>query len=187
MFSQKTLTTTALVWIPMAILFTGSVFLTYAAVQQNYRQSLNDPQIQVVQEAARMIAAGESVQKLVPSERIDLTDNLSPFIIFYDADGKVVLGSGILSSQTPIPPHGVFTYTAAHGEDRLTWQPQKGVRIATVIKKTTNGFVLAGRNMREVESRIAILGMMVEFVWTLGLALSLLMTLGIAHHRYKKT
>ncbi|HEX8964956.1 MAG TPA: hypothetical protein VF820_00820, partial [Patescibacteria group bacterium] len=42
------------------------------------------------------------------------------------------------------------------GEDRITWQPEKGVRIAAVIDKLSGdkkGFVLVGRNLREIESR----------------------------------
>ncbi len=190
MFSQKTLTTTALIWVPLAIVFSGAVALAYTAGQQNYRQSLNDPQIQITEEAATMLKNGQTIQSLVPTERIDVATSLVPFIIFYDDTGRVILGSGVLNGTTPTPPSGVFSYTKAHGQDRLTWQPQAGIRIATVLRRTTgttNGFVLAGRSMREVEIRIDNLSSMALIVWFVGLATSLAATLGIAHLREKKS
>ena len=58
----------------------------------------------------------------------------------------------------------MFDYVRTHGEERVTWQPRPGVRIASVVVRTANGFVVAGRNMREIEIRennvlkLAILG-----------------------------
>jgi len=46
-------------------------------------------------------------------------------------------------------PHG-------HGEHRVTWQPERSVRIASVVVHvpgTAGGFVLAGRRMDEIEAR----------------------------------
>ena len=43
-----------------------------------------------------------------------------------------------------------------HGEERLSWQPRRGVRIAAVVQRVGGahpGFVLAGRSLREVEDR----------------------------------
>src|SRR6266536_2297586 len=51
---------------------------------------------------------------------------------------------------------GIFDYVKQNGEDRLTWQPQTGIRSAIVVtqfKGTTSGFVLAGRSLREVGKR----------------------------------
>lgn len=50
---------------------------------------------------------------------------------------------------------GVLDYMRQHGEERVTWQPEKGVRMATVVVRYDKGFVLAGRSMREVEIRIS--------------------------------
>ena len=40
------------------------------------------------------------------------------------------------------------------GENRLTWQPEAQVRLATVVVPFNNGYVLVARNMREIEIRI---------------------------------
>ncbi len=52
---------------------------------------------------------------------------------------------------------------------KLTWEPQSGVRIAAVVDSfnsaTQSGYVLAGRNMREVETRIEKLAMQIGIGW----------------------
>jgi hypothetical protein len=56
----------------------------------------------------------------------------------------------------------------------VTWQPRRGVRIASVVMRVQGsqpGFVLAGRNMREVESRIGDVGTMAGLTWMGMLAL----------------
>jgi hypothetical protein len=53
----------------------------------------------------------------------------------------------------------VFDNAREKGENRITWEPKEGVRIAAVIKRfegktaSTSGFVLAGRSLDEVEKR----------------------------------
>lgn len=188
MFTQKTFSTTALIWIPLALLFSIGLACTYVAVQQNYRTSLNDPQVQVTQDAVVLVANGQTPESLVPTEKINMAISLSPFIIVYDEQGKTVAGSGLLNGAVPTPPHGVFDYAKEHGVNKLTWQPQTGVRIAAVIKPfsgPTKGYVLSGRSMREVESRIDSLGNTALLAWLVGLATSLVATLALAAIREK--
>jgi len=62
----------------------------------------------------------------------------------------------------------VFDYVRQHGEDRITWQPEPGVRSATVVTSYGGahpGFVLAGRSLRLVEERVDQLGLMVGLGW----------------------
>ncbi len=186
MFNQKTLITTAQVWIPLAIVLTVGIGFAYVGVQQNYRTSLNDPQIEVAAQAVDLVKSGQNPTALVPTEPVDMAASLATFIIFYDANGKVAASSGALNGATPTPLAGVFDYTKAHGEDRFTWQPQTKVRVAAVVRQTATGYVLAGRSMREVETRIDSLTNLAAMAWFLGLGLSLAATLALAHFRYRK-
>ena len=73
-------------------------------------------------------------------------------------------------------PAGVLDYVKANGEDRITFQPQPGVRIAAVIVPVSGakpGFVLAGRSLREVENRIDQLNLQVIAALLTTLAVSL--------------
>lgn len=140
----------------MAVIITGCSGLIYIAVQQDLRQSANDPQIRMAEDAAAKLASGQQVQIIVPKEKVDIAKSLAPYIIVFDATGKPIASSAQLDGLTPTIPPGVFDYVRQHGEDRITWQPQPGVRSAVVVTQfqgPNSGFVLAGRSLREVEIR----------------------------------
>ena len=78
-------------------------------------------------------------------------------MIIYDSGGHVVVSGVKLGGQTPKLPSGVLSFAKAHGQDRFTWQPTSGVRLAAVVKPyragDTTGYVLAARSLHEVEDR----------------------------------
>src|SRR5258708_37142481 len=140
----------------MAVVVTGLVGLCYAAIQQDIRQSADDPKIQMAEDIAAKLADGQAIQNVVPSDKIDIAKSLAPYIIVFDATGKPIASSAQLDGQTPTIPPGVPDYVRQNGEDRITWQPQPGVRSAIVVtqfKGSNSGFVLVGRSLREVENR----------------------------------
>jgi hypothetical protein len=58
------------------------------------------------------------------------------------------------------------------GENRVTWQPEPGVRIAAVVASysgTQSGFVMAGRSLRETERRVDQLGELIGAAWLAGM------------------
>ncbi len=129
--------------------------LLYAVVQQNYRTSLNDPQIQISEDIAAGLSEGRSLNQF--NQQVDISKSLASFIIVYDDTGKPVASSGALDGKVPVPPNGVLEYTRQHKEDRISWEPKPGVRSAIVINRfatdKASGFVLVGRSMKEVEAR----------------------------------
>ncbi|HTX80478.1 MAG TPA: hypothetical protein VMC62_12455 [Longilinea sp.] len=143
-------------WLSLAALTIVMCSLVYLVGQQILRQSANDPQIQIAEDAAAELSNGADAQALLPSASTDVAHSLAPFLIIYDDSGKVVASSALLDGSTPQLPDGVLDNVRKNGEDRITWQPKAGVRIATVIVPVTGstaGFVLAGRSLREVEIR----------------------------------
>jgi len=163
----------------MAAIVTGLSGLLYAAVQQDLRQSANDPQIQMAEDTAAKLADGQQVQNVVPSEKVDIANSLAPYIIVFDATGKPIASSVQLNGQTPTIPSGVFDYVRQNGEDRITWQPQSGVRSAIVVtqfKGPNPGFVLAGRSLREVEIREDDIMHLILLGWIAILLVTLLAT-----------
>ena len=143
-------------WLLVVIVVTGIIGIVYAAVQQDIRQGANDPQIQMAEDAAARLAGGESIQGVVPSEKVDISKSLVPYVIIFDSHGNPIASSAQLDGQTPTIPVGVFDSVRQNGEDRITWQPQTGVRSAIVVTQftgSTSGFVVAGRSLREVEKR----------------------------------
>jgi hypothetical protein len=166
-----------LYWFPTALGITILSALVYLAVQQSYRQSANDPQIQLAEDAAAQLEAGQQPETLVGAGKVEIDRSLSTFLIIYDDAGQPLASSARLNGNIPTLPAGVFSSVRQSGEERLTWQPQEGVRSATVITHfggSHPGFVLAGRSLREVEKREAQLTQFVGFAWLAALAGSLL-------------
>lgn len=172
----------------LAGIATGIALAFYAIPQHVLRSGLNDPQIQMATDlAATLEHSGTTdglrqggLQPTGSSANIDMARSLSPFLIVYNDAGQPLGSNGRLDGQTPLPPAGVFSNVRDHGEERVTWQPRRGVRIAAVIERVNGpqpGFVLAGRNMREVESRIADVRTMAGLTWLGMLALIAIATL----------
>jgi len=141
----------------------------YATVQQNYRQSANDPQIQMAEDAAIKLTRGTFI---FPQQYVDIAQSLSPFMMVFDTSGQVTSSQAFLDGTTPVLPQGVFADTKAKTETRFTWQPKDDVRIAAVVVATPTGFVLAGRNVREVEIREKKLEIQIAGGWIASLVFS---------------
>ncbi len=157
-------------------LFTGIIMFVYTAVQKNFRSAANDPQIQIAEDLASLIEKG-SQSRIDLSQKVDISKSLAPFVIIYDANGKELASNAELNGTSPKVPSGVLNYAKLNGENRVTWQPADGVRIASVIKSfngNQSGFVVVGRSLREVEKRIDQLGFFALITWLAGMTLILI-------------
>lgn len=156
------------VWLPGVVAATILAGLVYVALQQTLRLGANDPQIQMAEDTAAALGAGAEARTLVPTQPVDIARSLAPFLVVFDREGRVVASSATLDGATPTLPTGVLDATRQGGENRRTWEPRPGVRIASVITAVNGGaggYVLAGRSLREVESRIDLLGLQVGLAW----------------------
>ena len=153
-------------WLPIVVAVSAACGITYLGVQQSYRSGLNDPQVQLAQDGAAALGAGNSPESLVGSATVDIDRSLAAFIIVFDSDNSPLSSSATLLGVTPTPPTGVLDAARDNGENRVTWQPRNGVRIASVSVPAKDGrVVLAGRNMREVEVRIDEFGKLALLAW----------------------
>ena len=163
---------------------TGIGLALYAIPQHVLRSGLNDPQIQMAGDLAATLdrfgvtdgLAQGALLKSSAGGDVDMARSLSPFLIVFNDAGQLLGSNAQLDGQTPTPPKGVFDYVRQHAEERVTWQPRHDVRIAAVVVRVHGsqpGFVLAGRNMREVEARIGDVQTMAGLTWLgmLGLIL----------------
>lgn len=148
----------------------GIAVLVYMPFQYMYRESLNDPQIELTRDAESLLLAGVAPQDIVNSQNLfDIRSSLSPFTVIYDKDGKPLSSNAIYGDGVPVPPASVLLYAKNNKENRITWQPDVNTRIALVIRyvemKDGNSFyVMSGRNMEEGEKRISIIGGMIVSV-----------------------
>lgn len=158
---------------------TVSAGMAYTAVQQSLRLSANDPQVQLAEDVAGALDAGTRPRDLVQNYKIDPSVSLSSFVVIYDKQRKVLASSGTLAGKDPAPHPGVFDYVDSYGEDRVTWMPKPGVRIAMVMTTYKNGYVLAGRSLRDVDYNVSVVTRLLALLWLFCAALVSMVFLGI--------
>jgi hypothetical protein len=162
-----------LAWLPFGVAAVALTGVVYVTAQQLLRLGANDPQIQLAHDAASALMAGQDPREVLPPGPMEISSSLAPFGLVYDLDGTVLASTAGLQGEIPELPEGVREFARDHGEDRVTWQPEEGVRIAAVVVPFAGGTVLMGRSLREVEHRIDTLGQLA----VIGLAATLLATL----------
>ncbi len=158
------------VWLPLVVVVSAFCGLVYVSVQQVLRQGANDPQIQMAEDAAAELDSGSAVDAVAPKAQVELSKSLAPFLDIYDASGKPVAGSGVLDGKLPDYPMGALQASRQGGENRVTWQPQGDVRIASVVVPYKDGYAVAGRSLREAESHTAQIRAITLAAWIVTLA-----------------
>ena len=169
-------------WLPLAVVTTLLSGLLYVAVQQSYRNAADDPQIQMPEDGAAALADGADPGSVVGSATVNIATSLAPFTIVFDSSGAAVAGSARLDGRIPSPPKGVLVYARQHSSHRVTWQPRRGVRIASVtvaVDGGRGGYVFTGRSLREAERRVSELGAIVGLGWLATLGASLVAVVGV--------
>lgn len=149
-------------WIPFAVAIILISGMIYMGIQQNYRQSANDPQIQIAEDISTALLSGVPPQAIANPGATDIGKSIGTFIIIYNSSKSAVLSSATLDGKTPQVPNGIFDKLGFHSgvkdQSRFTWEPKDGIRIAAVIQKygdkQSTGYVLVGRSLREAERRI---------------------------------
>jgi hypothetical protein len=160
-------------WLPLAVAVTCVCGLVYVTAQQMLRLGANEPQVQVAQDWAAALEEGASPDSIGNAGKVDIAVSLSTFLAVYDDAGKLLTTSGELRGAAPVLPAGVLDYARNHGENRVTWQPEPGVRIAAVVERYGGpkpGFMVAARSLRETERRDDLLMQLSALAWlaTLG-------------------
>ena len=172
------------------IVVTGIYGVVYLAVQQNYRQNGNDPQIQLAEDGAAQLNQGGVPADLVDrtKAKVELATSLNTWVGVYDQNGVPLESGAVLDGAPPQPPKDLFnpanwttqkTFTAPAGkETRVTWEPRNGVRQALVLVQAKNGYVVvAGRSMYLLEERVQQLAINLAIGWVITLAILLVVVL----------
>jgi hypothetical protein len=150
----------------------SALTLGFVIIEQNsLRQSANDPQLGMAADLVSRLARGTSAAAAIPNDQTDMDSSLSAFVIAYNEQGQVLASSAQLNGVVPQLPRGVLDFVRRNGEERITWAPRRDVRIASVVRHVSGpqgGFVIAGRNLREIESRKNLILEQAALIW-LGL------------------
>lgn len=142
----------AIIWglVTMATLGWGVV---YGVGQQGLRRGANWPQWQMVQAIKKELERGNKPTEIETLKKVRIENDLEPYIIIVDKQDEVVANTGWLDGEKPKIPQGVLINATIKGINVVTWQPRKGVRSAIVVAPYSNGWVVAGRSLTEVEKQ----------------------------------
>jgi hypothetical protein len=174
------LRTAAAIFLSLAVLATCLSGLIYVVVQQDLRAGANDPQQQLAEDDAAQLDRGATPSSVMSGPMVDLRASLASFVVVYGPGGAVLATNGELDGQPPMIPVGVLAAAHANGIDKVTWQPQPGVRIATVSVPWGGGTVSAGRSLRVVEEQESALEVLVAGGWLATLAALAVASVGAA-------
>ena len=167
-------------WVPIAVAVTGVSAVVYGAVQQDLRQGANDPQIQMAEDAAARLEGGGEPGGVIPTDKIEIGESLKPYVMVFDRAHRLVASSAVLHGGPPPFPASVFDQLRDGRQDRITWQPEIGVRSAVVVQAWRDGFVVAGRSLRLVEEREAQIKLLTGLVWALTLGATAVAAITVA-------
>jgi len=151
-----------------AIVVTILTGLIYVSVQQSHRSGVNDPQLQIARDIAERLKNNQSIDQLMAGDTVDLSKSLAVFKILYTNEGEPVRSSGILDGKPPRIPQDVLDHSRSQGENVLSWQPQRGIRVALVVESVQSGgigFVAVGRSLKETEKRVGNLTILLLMGW----------------------
>jgi hypothetical protein len=150
----------------------------YLGIFQVYRNNANDPQLEISLDASKeipkLIAQGVSVESIIQGRTLEISESVSMFFVVFDKEGKTLASSGKLKGNLPVARKSILEASKKTGQNILTWEPQKDLRFAAVIRPFENdsGYILVARSLKNIENSIKDL-MKISFVaWLVLLILS---------------
>lgn len=130
--------------------------MVYGTMQQTLRQGINIIPVQLATDAVNKLESGVSAKSVPLPANVEISKSISPFVMILDQNNKVLVSSGTLNGAPPVIPQGTFDYVAKSGQDRVTWQPEPGIREAIVVDSYSvggsGGYVIAGTSLKESEA-----------------------------------
>jgi len=182
--SMKTTQKLMLVWLIIMFLVTFTSSLVYLVAQQSIRLGANELPIQLAIDTSLKLENGQN-PGLISTDKLDISKSLSPFVMVFDTNKNLLSTSGMIGNLKPNYPKGVLDSVDKNGEVKVTWQPQTGLRYATVALKTNSDYIVAGRSLSEPEKLIDTIGKLVLEAW-LACAIFSIFALAIIYAFIKK-
>jgi hypothetical protein len=159
------------VWLAVVGAATLVLGAAYSMVQQDARLAANDTPVAITESAKHMLEAGSDPTDVVAKQKTDLRRDSWVFTIVTDSSRHVMASSADLDGKTPLPPQGVFDYTAKNGTDKITWQPAGGVRLATYTttykSDSGSGYIISGQSLKLTEDRIGKITLIAFTAWVI--------------------
>lgn len=165
-------------WVVVILLITFTSVTVYIATQQSLRLGANELPATLAHELAIKLEDGSSAEQAIAQDQVDLSKSLATFAMIYDQNKNLIATSGIFNGNEPSYPKGVLDYIDEKVESRVTWQPKKGLRFASVAIKYNGGYIVAAHSLFETEKLIRSMGKTLLVVWLTGISFISLFLIG---------
>jgi hypothetical protein len=162
---MKTGKSILIIWVVVTFLVTFTSLLVYVATQQVLRLGANEIPAELAAEISINLENSNSPKDAVPGEITDISKSPGTFVMVFDKDKNLIASSAVMGKDKPAYPKGVLDYVDKNSEDRVTWQPQEGLRFATIAIKAGDNYIVAGRSLKETEKLIRTVGNLVFYAW----------------------
>lgn len=160
-------------WLALAGSISIVMVTAYTMVQQSTRLTANDLPLSTAQSIKNSLDHGSTPTDVVPSAKVDLRADTNVFTTIIDNSYHVLASSAQLDNKNPLPPTGVFEYSKAHGIDKVTFQPDAGVRLAIVVMpygQGPDGYIMAGQSLKPAEDRVSTYNVLLIAGWIVAVA-----------------
>jgi hypothetical protein len=156
----------------VAVFFSAIMLALSVARQQDLRRKAD---LRPLRAVARIADGADPAPFLAGESHEIATDNWLNrpgfFVALYNDAGQPIASNATLHGVLPQPPPGIFRYARARGLNKVSWQPETGVRVATVLKPLpAGGFVLAGESLIVSETQEGRLNRLLFWMWLTMLA-----------------
>ncbi len=151
--------------LPIAVVATIILAISYVQDQQLLRLGANEPQEYVARDAALRVIAAGALPTGGFASAIPIESDPAAYLVFFDATGKAVAGTGVVRGAPPVLPQGVLDVAKQKGVNRITWEPVPGVRQAIVVIPAGDGYVMSGRSLAYAEQQVDMLGKRALIGW----------------------
>lgn len=152
-------------WVVGGIVLSFAVGSLYLVAQQLDRGGADDQP----ERLATQLASVTTIPSPDPSELVDLAASEAVFYVVYDTQGTALSGTGELHGALAEVPTGVITAAVENGRNAVTWQPEHGLRFATVSVSGGDRVILAGQSLAPSEARTDQLGALLLLAWAIGM------------------
>ena len=165
-------------WIAGAALITLAAAAAWLGYGVSLRSGGDQQPLRLATQAASRLEAGSPPASILPPA-INMAASPAPFVMVFDRRHHALASSGRLNGRIPVLPGAVLAWAARHGEDRITWEPQPGLREAAIIEpygQPRRGFVLAAQSLHTISARQRTLTWSIACCWLAALTLSFQIT-----------
>ena len=182
----KLIKETVFAWVVMTISF-GVI---YKINVESLRSKADSPQLVVSETVADKLSSGRSLDIFLNERLVDVDNSLSPYVIVFDNQIKLVFSTARIKGKVPSVPSDLIEDSMENGVKTVTWQPENGNKQALVVRHyrgaNREGYVASGRSLAETEAKTKKVVNLLMWLWVVSLLVIFIFNVLVGRLTHKK-